>query len=87
MVWGYFDELFSSSMPSNLTNIINAIDFYLENEMVANFEAPFTAEEVFTSLKQMHSCKAPGLDGMPVLFFTSFWHIVGCDVIRSFLIS
>ena len=46
---------------------------------------PFTAAEVEQALKQMKPMTAPGLDGMPPLFFKSFWSIVGSDVINASL--
>ena len=33
----------------------------------------FREAEVEKALKQMHPLKAPGLDGMPPLFFQHYW--------------
>ena len=33
----------------------------------------------------MHPTKAPGPDGMSVLFFQKYWHIVGDDVSNAIL--
>ena len=30
-----------------------------------------------TTLKEIHSCKSPGPDGMLSLFYKKYWHIVG----------
>ena len=40
----------------------------------------FTREEVVTALKQMHPTKAPGPDGMSVIFFQKYWDVVGNDI-------
>ena len=40
----------------------------------------FTREEVEVALKHMEPLKAPGPDGMPPIFFQSFWSMVGDDV-------
>ena len=37
----------------------------------------FTRQEVDLALKDMAPLKAPGPDGMPPLFFQSFWHLIG----------
>ncbi|KAL0338469.1 UNVERIFIED_CONTAM: putative mitochondrial protein [Sesamum angustifolium] len=41
---------------------------------------PYTEEEGSKALFQMASFKSPSLDGMPPIFFQSFWHIVHDDV-------
>ena len=87
VVLGYFEDLFSSSLPSNshLDAVINAIDSSLDPTLVEHLSAPFTSDKVIGALKQMHPCKAPSPNGIPVLFFNSFWHIVGNDVIKLVL--
>ena len=36
-------------------------------------------------MKQMAPLKAPGPDGMPPIFYQSYWHVVGEDVIAAVL--
>ena len=45
----------------------------------------FTAHEVEQALNQMKPLTAPGLDGLPPIFFKSCWDIVGQDVIAASL--
>lgn len=40
------------------------------------------AEEVYRTLKEMGSTKAPGFDGFPAMFFQRYWCIIGVDVIE-----
>lgn len=47
--------------------------------------ARYTEEEVKTALKYMHPTKAPGPDGMPSLFYKTFWGIVGEEVVNYVL--
>ena len=45
----------------------------------------FQESEVKTALKQMYPLKAPGLDGMPPLFFLHFWPLIGNFVTKTVL--
>lgn len=40
----------------------------------------FSKEEIYSALKQMQPCKAPGPDDMHAIFYQRFWHIVADDV-------
>lgn len=45
----------------------------------------FLEFEVSLTLKQMAPLEAPGLDGMPPLFYQHFWGVVDHDVTNSIL--
>ena len=45
----------------------------------------FHIEEVEVALKQMAPLKAPGPDGMPPLFYQSYWSLLGSDVSTTIL--
>jgi hypothetical protein len=45
---------------------------------------PFTDNEIKETLFQMQGTKAPGPDGLPILFYQHFWPIVKEDVVRLF---
>ena len=53
--------------------------------MNAQLTCEFNAVEVEMDLKQMSPLKSPGPDGMPPLFFQSYWSLVGSDVIEAIL--
>ena len=53
--------------------------------MRSQLSATFTTGEVQIALKQLTPLKAPGLDGMPPLFYQNFWNLTGNDVTESFL--
>ncbi|KAL5798171.1 hypothetical protein ACOSQ2_002991 [Xanthoceras sorbifolium] len=48
-------------------------------------DGKFSATEIYTALKHMHPSKAPGLDGMPALFYQKHWDIIGNEVIDACL--
>uniref|UniRef100_A0A2N9G3K6 Reverse transcriptase domain-containing protein n=1 Tax=Fagus sylvatica TaxID=28930 RepID=A0A2N9G3K6_FAGSY len=45
----------------------------------------FTEIEVVSAMKQMAPFKALGPDGMPPVFYQSYWHVVGPEVIQAVL--
>ncbi|KAL5806794.1 hypothetical protein ACOSQ4_029527 [Xanthoceras sorbifolium] len=53
--------------------------------MNALLDAKFSAEEVRQALFLMYPTKAPGVDGMPALFFQKYWNVVGPGVIEACL--
>ena len=54
-------------------------------EMNTSLTAEFTTSEVELALKQMAPLKAPSPDGMPPLFYQSYWPLLGNDVTQSIL--
>ena len=53
--------------------------------MNASLTREFTIEEVEAAVKEMAPLKAPGPDGMPPLFYQSYWSLVGSEVSQSIL--
>ena len=41
---------------------------------------PFSRDEVESAMNQMEPGTAPGSDGMPPLFYQSFWSLMGDEV-------
>lgn len=68
----YYSDLFKSSIPSNLEDIVSAIQPKVSEAMNANLIKEFKAEEVHKALKQMYLLKTPSPIGMPPLFFQHF---------------
>lgn len=57
----------------------------ITNEMNNELAAPFQRTVADLALKQMDPLKAPGLDGMPPLFFQQFWPTIGEEVTKAVL--
>jgi len=81
----YFKNLFSTSYPSGMEEVLDCIEPKITDEVNAALCKPYTWEEVDRALIQMHSHKAPGLDGLNPFFFQHFWSSVGDDVSASVL--
>ena len=81
----YFEQLFTSSQPTVGDELLEAIQTKVTDRMNSTLLQDFQAHEVEKALKQMHLMKAPGLDGMPPLFYQHFWPIVNPIVIKTIL--
>lgn len=70
-----------------MTNVLDAIERKVTPDMNDILSKPFTAEEVFQALKQMHLDKAPGPDSMTLSSFknSGTWLKMMCS--RTFSIS
>ena len=72
IVVSYFEKLYATSFPSNITEVTATIPAKVTSEMNQDLIREFTKEEVEDSLKQMHPTKALGPDGMSVIFFQKY---------------
>lgn len=81
----YFMNLFKSNAPSQFHKALESVESKVTAEMNHRLTRPFTANEVYKALQEMHQSKAPRLDGMPFFFFQKFWHVIHTDVIITVL--
>ena len=68
--------------------ILHTVGPKVSGEMNAELARVFHEGEVCQALKQMYPLKAPGLDGMPPLFYQHFWSTCGrvvCKIVLDFL--
>lgn len=73
----YFEDLFTGATSVDIEPVLAKVQACVSDDMVDILLRPYTGEEVNEALKQMHSTKAPGPDGMCALFYQNFWSIVG----------
>ena len=73
----YFQNIYTTTSPSCIEEIIKAIPIRVTREMNEELTCPFIGEEVIKALHYIHPTKAPGLDGMSAVFFHKYWSIVG----------
>ncbi|KAK1802551.1 hypothetical protein P4O66_004203 [Electrophorus voltai] len=48
-----------------------------------SLEAPFTLAELTGVLGKMNRRKVPGLDGLPVEFYSTFWDVLGPEIVEA----
>ncbi|XP_010666976.2 uncharacterized protein LOC104884079 [Beta vulgaris subsp. vulgaris] len=78
----YFSTIFTSCNPSdvNLQHVLQYISPIVSDDCNCALLRPYTKDEIYAALSQMHPCKAPGPDGMHAIFYQRFWHIIGDDI-------
>ena len=81
----YYQDLFSTSNLDPQWAPLNHIPMVITKEMNSALTGTFRECEVKDALKQMTPVKAPGLDGMPPLFYQHFWGVVDTDLTSSIL--
>ena len=69
MLTDFYSRLSTSLNPYDLNRILKGVLIMVIVEMRAELGKPYTSEEVSTVIREMAPFKAPGLDGMPPLFF------------------
>ena len=65
--------------------VLEAIEPKVTDSMNQELFRDFTREEIDFALKHMEPLKAPSLDGMPPIFFQSFWSLIGDEVSYAIL--
>ena len=81
----FYHELFTTSNPILHQEVLDQISHVISNDMNQELTCKFEEWEVAQALKQMSPMKAPGLDGMPPLFFQHFWPMIEGNVTHSVL--
>ena len=68
----YYKSLFISTDGRVSTSILDCVPTVIDEEMNESLCRGFKASEVAIALQEMAPLKAPGLDGMPRLFYQHF---------------
>ena len=82
-VVGNFKHLFTeevTSCPAELENLIHPCISESENAYLCLMP---TSSEINEAVFNMQSLKSSGPDGLPLLFYKKYWHIVGNAVVRQ----
>lgn len=81
----YYKALFSASAPTHMPEVLDTADKVVSCDMRHILLLPYTENEVWVALFQMHLSKSPGPDNMSPYFFQKFWHIIGSNVTSAIL--
>ena len=76
----YYHDLFTSASPCNLDQAVADISYLVTTDMNNMLQMVYTREEVDRAVFQMEALKAPGPDGLLLLFFQHYWKIIGDEV-------
>ena len=79
IITNFYTHLFTSSNPQALDRVLDGVDVVVTETMSADLMRPFTSEEVGMAIKEMAPLKALGPDGMPPLFYQTYWTDIGMD--------
>ena len=81
----YFLDLFSSSAGTRTAELLDHVDPIVNPAMNEMLLKDFTVEEVRGALDSFGDLKAPGLDGMPALFYKKYWDVIGGKITEEVL--
>ena len=81
----YYQNLLSSENQQFCASAIDSIQTVITEEMNSKLSSEFTHLEVKQAINQMAPLKAPGLDGMPPLFYQHYWNLIGDDISNTML--
>ncbi|KAL4360702.1 hypothetical protein GQ457_04G022450 [Hibiscus cannabinus] len=76
----YFQHLFTSSSGGEYDQILDGISPCITSVMNCSLRREFTTDDVLAALKTMSPHKVAGVDGLGVVFYQQFWHIVAEEV-------
>jgi len=65
----YYARLFTAFNPAELERVLIGVQPVVDDSMNAALSKPFVRKEVEVAIKKMAPLKAPGLDGMPPIFY------------------
>lgn len=83
MILEYYNSLFLSNVDTRHEELMHHVNLRVIKEMNEILIKEFTSEEIKHALDCIGNLKAPGIDGMPALFYKEYWHIVGDDICRE----
>ena len=81
VVESYFQDMFTTSNLSHFDEILMGLQPTITEDMSAALSHEYQVDEVLLALKQMAPRIALRPDGMSPIFYKTYWHIVGEDVV------
>ncbi|MCI02045.1 hypothetical protein A2U01_0023077, partial [Trifolium medium] len=81
----HFKDLFKSQDTWHIPSTTEVVKNCITESMFSHLNSEFTKEEVTNAIMDMKGLAAPGPDGLPALFYHTYWDIVGPDVTEAVL--
>ena len=74
----YFKNIFTAqNLNTNLQDeLLSKIDRKLPANMKSKMDSKITKKELTFAKDQFHNNKSPGIDGLPIEFYVTFWHLL-----------
>lgn len=84
IIENFYENLFKTDHPDprHIQEVLRHVPCSVTSEFNESLLKPYSKDEIYAALLQMHPCKAPGPNGMHAIFYQRFWHIVGNDVTK-----
>lgn len=76
----FYEKLFATSNPHNMDQVLNGVQEVVTDSMRTKLAQAYIVCEVEKAIKDMAPLKAPGPDGMPPLFYHTYWSDIGMDI-------
>ncbi|KAI4890612.1 hypothetical protein NFI96_004370 [Prochilodus magdalenae] len=80
---GFFSKLYTSEQSGTLEleeSFLHGLP-KLPRRSAEMLDRALSLDELYTALQGMENGRAPGIDGLPVEFYRSFWSVLGQDVL------
>ena len=76
----FYTKLFSLSNVQGLDRVLEGVKKIVTTDMNEELLKPYSKDEVEAAIRQMAPSKTLGPDGMPPLFYQTFWQSIGVEV-------
>ena len=79
----FYSSLFSAEPvdPGEQDHLFQHLESTLPDEASMSCDGPLTEDELLAAVRDMARNKAPGLDGLPLDFYLSFWTLLAPDLL------
>ena len=81
----FYTKLFSSSNVQGLDRVLEGVKRVVTSNMNEELLKAYSKDEVEATIRQMAPSKAPSPDGLPPLFYQTFWQSIRVEVSNAIL--
>ena len=64
------------------TELLSQLTATVPPALALALDCPITEGELYTTITQMATNKSPGIDGIPIEFYTAFWPLLKDDIVK-----